>query len=422
MSACYRAFTQPKIMAQVVSDPKDTRPLVAHVIYRLGVGGLENGVINLVNRLPAERFRHAIVCLTDDTDFSQRIEREDVSVHAMHKREGQDFGLWWRLYHLFRQLKPTIVHTRNLGTLEAQIPAWLAGVPVRIHGEHGWDVFDPDGTNKKYRLIRRAHRPLVHRYVPLSKELERYLHDAVGVPANTMRRIYNGVDTARFHPGPGSGLPEGFGVDALVIGTVGRMHGVKDQVNLTRAFIELVDRLPEHAAQLRLVLIGDGPLHAVCAEMLDYAGLMGHAWLPGSRDDVPGLLREMDIFVLPSLAEGISNTVLEAMASGRAVIATEVGGNPELIIDDETGTLVPASDPSALADALQSYVRDPELRQLHGQAARRRAEGVFGLDLMLDRYTALYDELLTDRAPHSVKNRAAGMLPCPHPGRGDGNG
>ncbi len=386
-------------MPQVVSDPKNARPLIAHVIYRLGVGGLENGVVNLVNRLPADRFRHAIVCLTDYTDFGRRISREDVTVHAMNMRAGQDFGVWRRLYHLFREMQPTIVHTRNLGALEAQIAAWLARVPVRVHGEHGWDVFDPHGENTKYRLIRRAHRPLVHRYVPLSKELERYLHDAVGVPARAMRRIYNGVDTERFHPGPGAGLPEGFADDALVIGTVGRMHGVKDQVNLTHAFIELTERLPEHAARLRLVLIGDGPLRARCAALLEQAGLQGHAWLPGARDDVPDLLRAMDLFVLPSLAEGISNTILEAMASGLVVIATAVGGNAELVVDGETGCLVPAADSSALADALQCYVIDPERRECHARAARRRAEDVFGLELMLERYTALYEELLTDPVP-----------------------
>ena len=106
----------------------DRRPLVAHVIYRLGIGGLENGVVNLVNRLPEARFRHAIVCLTDYTDFRRRIARPDVSVHAIHKGPGHDPGAWLRLYRLFRTLRPAVVHTRNLGCLEALLPAWLAGV------------------------------------------------------------------------------------------------------------------------------------------------------------------------------------------------------------------------------------------------------------------------------------------------------
>ncbi len=261
----------------------DRRPLVAHVIYRLGIGGLENGVVNLVNRLPEARFRHAIVCLTDYTDFRRRIARPDVSVYAIHKGPGHDPGAWLRLYRLFRTLRPAVVHTRNLGCLEALLPAWLAGVPARVHGEHGWDVFDPDGRSRKYRLLRRLHSPLVDRYVPLSRELETYLVDAVGIPPARLTRIYNGVDTARFHPGDGAGLPAGFASpDSLVIGTVGRMHGVKDQRNLAQAFVELARLVPTQAARLRLVLIGDGPLRAECQALLARAGLAEQAWLPGS--------------------------------------------------------------------------------------------------------------------------------------------
>ncbi|HHQ42191.1 MAG TPA: sugar transferase, partial [Chromatiales bacterium] len=140
----------------------DRRPLVAHVIYRLQTGGLENGLVNLINRLPRERFRHAVVCLTEATAFAARIEREDVRVHELRKREGNDPALLWRLWRLFREMRPAIVHSRNLAALEAQLPAALAGVPCRIHGEHGWDVHDPDGRSRRYRLVRRLYRPFVH--------------------------------------------------------------------------------------------------------------------------------------------------------------------------------------------------------------------------------------------------------------------
>lgn len=387
----------------------DKRPLIAHVIFRLGVGGLENGVVNLVNRLPAEQFRHAIVCLTDYTEFRNRITRPDVTVHAIGKREGHDLGAAWRLYRLFRSLRPAVVHTRNLGCLEALLPAWLAGVPARVHGEHGWDVFDPDGSSRKYRWLRRLHGPLVDRYVPLSQELEHYLVQRVGLPAGRITRIYNGVDTERFRPGPGAGLPAEFAdPDNLVIGTVGRMHGVKDQLNLARAFVQLVRRVPEQAARLRLVLIGDGPLQAVCQQELDAAGLGAQAWLPGSRDDVPDLLRSLDLFVLPSQAEGISNTILEAMASGLPVIATAVGGNLELVADGETGTLVPPNDPTALGAALAAYVRDPALRAAHAQAARQRAERRYSLAAMMARYTALYRDVLKAKAPGRLAMAARG--------------
>lgn len=376
--------------------PDDPRPLIVHLIYRLQVGGLENGVVNLINHLPAARYRHALVCLADYTDFRERIRRSNVPVLAMHKKPGQDFGLWWRLYQLFRQWRPAIVHTRNIGCLEAQIPAWLARVPGRVHGEHGWDIHDKDGSNLTYRRLRRLHAPLVQRFIALSGHLDDYLRERVGISPAKIVRIYNGVDLVRFHPGDSHALPAGFAApDSLVIGTVGRMHGVKDQANLARAFIALNQQLPETlAARLRLVMIGDGPLRQTCLELLQQAGLDAHCWLPGARDDIPDILRAMQLFALPSQAEGISNTLLEAMASGLPVVATAVGGNPELVVDGETGALPPANDPQALADALAGYVLHPARMAQHGAAARQRALSRFSLQAMLDNYAHVYDQLI----------------------------
>src|SRR5690242_17573044 len=114
--------------------------LIAHVINRLDVGGLENGLVNLVNRMPADRYRHAIVCMTDYTDFRRRVQREDVEVHAIGKRPGKDLGAYGRLWRLMKSLRPSVIHTRNLGTVDAQWVAFCAGVPRRVHGEHGWDA------------------------------------------------------------------------------------------------------------------------------------------------------------------------------------------------------------------------------------------------------------------------------------------
>ena len=376
----------------------DRRPLIAHVIHRLGVGGLENGLVNLINRLPAERYRHAIVCLTDATDFRRRIERADVSVHELHRRPGHDLRLPPALFRLFRALRPAIVHTRNLAAIESQVPAWLARVPGRVHSEHGWDVFDPDGRSRKYQWLRRAHRPFVQRFVGLSEQLVAYLRDRVGVPPSRLVHICNGVDTVRFAPAAGGpaaipGCPFEAG-RFLLVGTVGRMHGVKDQLNLTRAFLRLIETNPAAAAQARLVMVGDGPLRAQAAALLESRGAGALAWLPGERADIPDVLRGLDLFVLPSQAEGISNTILEAMASGLPVVATAVGGNPELVVDGECGWLVPPSDPAAMAEALAAYVGDRAMLRAQGLAARRRAESQFGIDTMVRRYQDLYDGLL----------------------------
>jgi len=372
--------------------------LIAHVIYRLDVGGLENGLVNLINRMPGQRYRHTIVCLTGYTDFRKRIQK-DVPVYAMAKREGKDPSLYFRLWRLFRSLRPDIVHTRNLATLEAQLPAFLAGVPHRVHGEHGRDVHDLDNTSRKYRLLRAAYRPLIQRYIPLSQELAKYLERDVGVQPAKIVPICNGVDTERFHPAVALEermylLPAGFADrDTLVIGTVGRLEKVKDQVTLARAFVELVQRFPKARDRLRLAIVGEGSLRGQVESVLSQAGLMSSAWLPGARADVPQLLRSFDVFVLPSLAEGISNTILEAMASGLPVVATNVGGNGELVLDGQHGYLVPRNDPVAMAERLGRYILDDTLRAAHGRLSRQRAEQAFSLGGMVDRYTEVYDDL-----------------------------
>ena len=371
-------------------------PLIAHVLYRFDVGGLENGVVNLINRIPESRYRHVIVALSDYTDFRKRLNR-DVPVYALHKREGKDLGLHWRLYRLFRSLKPDIVHTRNLNALEAQLPAWLAGVRGRVHGEHGWDVHDLDGSSRKYRIWRRLFRPFVQRYVPLSQHLAGYLGQEIGVPPDRITCICNGVDTQKFRPEERAqhALPlEMGGAGQIVIGTVGRMEHVKHQMTLAQAFVSLLRQRPELHQRVRLAMIGDGRLRASVQAYLEEQDVAQLAWLPGQRDDTAELLRALDIFVLPSLAEGISNTILEAMASGRPVIATDVGGNRELVEQDATGFLVAPEDPSAMAAALARYVDDENLRRRHGQNARIRAENRFSLDRMIEQYVQVYDSLL----------------------------
>jgi sugar transferase (PEP-CTERM/EpsH1 system associated) len=384
-------------------------PLIAHVIYRLDVGGLENGLVNLINSIPARRFRHAIICLTAYSDFRGRIQRGDVPVYSLNKPPGNSPVTHYKLWRLLMRLRPDIVHTRNLAALEGTLPAALAGVPVRIHGEHGRDVGDLDGSNRKYQLWRGLFKPFVHQYIALSKDLERYLHEKIRVPAGKVSQLYNGVDIDLFHPARGVREPlpcAGFAPpDAFVIGTVGRMQAVKDQLVLARAFVLLLRMVPQAERRLRLVMVGEGPLREKVADILERAGAGKLAWLAGERDDVPRIMRGLDLFVLPSLAEGISNTILEAMASGLPVVATTVGGNPELVEEGRTGTLVPPADPQALAAAIREYVLNPVMGKRHGSAARSIAEQRFGLDVMVKNYMDLYDRVLADSRQRKGKIR-----------------
>ncbi len=324
-------------------------PLVAHIIYSLSTGGLENGLVNIINRSPPGRYRHVIICLTGADEFAQRITARDVQVIELHKREGHDFRCYWRLRQLLLELSPAIIHSRNMAALEAQLCS--LGMPdvKRVHGEHGREINDLDGSNWKYLILRKFMRIFVHRYIAVSKDLEHWLISRVGVRTNRVKQIYNGVDYNRFTPEsvkPLALLPTRWqeldGI--LVAGTVGRLTPVKDQQLLLRASAYLRSGHPELGDRLRLLIVGDGPLYPVLTQMIEHLALQDVVWLAGDRDDVPSLLQAMDVFVLPSLAEGLSNTVLEAMASGLPVIATAVGGNIELVEEGFNGSLVAVGD------------------------------------------------------------------------------
>ena len=373
----------------------DTRPLVLHVIHQLAMGGMENNLVNLINRMPASGFRHAIACVEDFSDFRSRLVKPDVEVFALHRSRVGVQRLRLGLFRLCRRLRPKIVHSRNRSGLDALLPARLAGVRYRVHGEHGWDVGDLHGESGKLMLLRRLHAPLVSRYITVSKDLERYLIRRVGVAAGRVTQIYNGVDTERFAPAadkPAGLLPASLaGTDLVVIGTVGRIQAVKDQATLLRAFAALRSARPESRARLRLAIVGDGPLLGELRDLARSLGIAETTWMPGALGNVPDVLRLLDVFVLPSLSEGISNTILEAMASRLPVLATARGGNVELVEEGQNGRLFEPGDVPALTRLLAEYLDDPARRRAHADTARRHALERFSLDAMVASYQAVYE-------------------------------
>jgi sugar transferase (PEP-CTERM/EpsH1 system associated) len=370
-------------------------PLVVHVLYRFDTGGLENGVVNLINHMPRGAYRHRIVALTEVTDFRLRLNDPSVQCVGLHKPPGHGAKVYAPLWRLLRQWRPAVVHTRNLAALEMQVAAWAARVPVRIHGEHGRDVDDLDGSSRHHQRLRRLYAPFVHRWVALSRDLQGYLQGPVGIAEQRVEQIYNGVDAQRFVPPDGAPAPIAgcpFAAPAhWLMGTVGRMAAVKDPTLLARAFVRALELQPAMRDRARLVMVGEGPLRAASQAILDEAGAGALAWLPGERGDVADVMRGLNCFVLPSLGEGISNTILEAMATGLPVVATRVGGNTELVEAGRTGLLVPAADVQAMAQALVEMASDPQAAVRMGQAGREQVERRFSLQAMVGAYQGLYD-------------------------------
>ncbi len=370
---------------------------VMHLVYSFHVGGLENVIVQLINRLPVDRFQHMLLSLTDMGSFVSRIHVSGVELVSLHKPPGHAIPLYPRLYKEMRSWCPDVVHTCNLAALETVPVAWAAGVGRRIHAEHGWDAHDPNGRNVKFQRLRKLYRPFVSHYVAVSGDLNDYLERSIGVPGNRRSLIANGVDTQIFSPSPGKrprpqDCPFIPGLHWM-FGTVGRMQTVKNQPNLARAFVEWVRRDPDASSLARLVLVGDGPLRTEVEAILAAAGLLDRAWLPGGRSDIATILQSLDCFVLPSDAEGTSCTLQEAMSCGLPCIATAVGGNPDLLMQGGAGTLVPPGDPVALAQALAHHHRHPGAAQSLGNAARIQACQHFSVDSMVARYDQLFQGL-----------------------------
>jgi sugar transferase (PEP-CTERM/EpsH1 system associated) len=374
-------------------------PLVVHIIYSLGTGGLENGLVNLINRSPVGRYRHAIVCLSHSGEFAQRITAPDVEIIELHKKAGQDLSVYWRLWCTLLKLRPAVVHSRNLAALESQFVAFFLPGVKRVHGEHGRDIGDLEGLNWKYRLLRKMFRPIVQRYVAVSKDLAIWLNESIGIKESKIAQIYNGVDFSKFECRRNFNrelFPPAFLPDrpAIVLGTVGRLAPVKDQSSIIAALSLLFNRRAELKNTVRVILVGDGPERAVLQKQVSKLDLSDYVWLAGDRNDIPELLQSMDIFLLPSLGEGLSNTVLEAMASGLPVIATNVGGNSELVVSEVTGLLVSVGDIEDLSQAMQALVDAPDMRDSMGRNARKTIENKFDWSRAVEEYFTVYDELL----------------------------
>jgi len=357
---------------------------IVHLVYRFDTGGLENGVVNLINTLDTECYTHSIVTLKGhNPDFAARILTNNVQLYDLAKRSGNDLGIFLRFNALLKQLKPDILHSRNTATLELQLVGWWRRVKLRIHGEHGWDVNDMHGQNLTYRRLRRLLKPFIHQYIALSKEANDYLLNIINVNPKRVNHICNGVDKEKFSPRTVL-LKQRF-----VIGCVGRLEEVKNHVLLAQAF-SLVWQQTEGKVDIQLQIIGDGSCRSKIETVLADGQCAQASWLAGNRNDVADLMTKFDVFVLPSLAEGISNTILEAMACGLPVIATNVGGNGELVHQKVSGYLVSVSEPEDMAQCILTYINQPELKTQHGQNGRLLVEQKFSIQAMTCAYDNLY--------------------------------
>ena len=373
-------------------------PKIALVVSHLKGGGKEQCVVNLANSLRTDGFQPMIVCLETAGALRKRVQHPDVDVIELYKRAGNNLGLPYRLARVFKTHGVHIVHTNNWGTLvESVLAARLAGIRSIVHTQHGldyeWNVAPSQWREHMRTVVKRIASRWVMRIVAVSEEIRNMIIREWRAPEGKVSIIHNGIDVNGRVLDPGERADRrqqlGFGKSDVVIGSVGLFRPVKDFPILIAAMAQVVS----HAPRARLLLVGDGQLRKDFEELVGQLGLGAHVNFLGHRADVNELLPLMDLFALCSRSEGISLSILEAMAASLPIVATRVGGNPEIVRDRQTGILVSPHSPDETAKAILSLIDDPAGRQTMGRQGRETVLAHFSIERMAKDYERLYADI-----------------------------
>jgi sugar transferase (PEP-CTERM/EpsH1 system associated) len=368
------------------------RPLkVVHALLSLDVGGLERNVVNQLRLAPKLGQEATVVCLERPGVLAPQAEALGAQIICLDKPPGIRLGLSRRIARALRELGPHVVHTHDVTTLFYTGPAARrAGVPLLVHTEHGRG----DYAQFRKRLLGRMAGSYARLFYCLTEDMAAWVTSHRVVPRRKIRLIFNGIDTARFRePTDPIALRRGLGIppEAPVVGTVGRLSEIKRQDVLIRAFARIRGRAPG----AHLILVGDGPLRQSLADLAAELGVEGCVHFAGFQPHSAPYLKAMDVFALTSRSEGMPQAVLEAQIVGVPVVASRVGGLPELIDHGRTGLLIEPGDEMDLAESLLALLSDPERSREMSDAGRREVESRYDIGRMADEYHHHYLEFLS---------------------------
>ncbi len=369
------------------------------ICQNLGVGGAEELILGASTALPSTGVETGVVALTRRGQIADEIAAAGVPVQLVAGQPGpRDPAAFVRLVRLLQRERPDIVHTFLIAaSIYGRLAAFAAGVPLVLAAEQNVYERKP----RRHALFERALAARTYRVVACCEVVGKFYQQQVGVAASKVAVIYNAV---RFSAQPrpedraparaALGLPD----DALVLGTLGRLTEQKGQ----RVLLQAVASLAREHPNVVLFLAGVGPLRERLEAEASRLGLSERVRFLGLRRDRETLYAAMDLFVLPSQWEGLSLALVEAMGAGRAVVATNVGGNPEVVEDGVSGLLVPGNDPDALTTALARLASDPSERAALGEAAASQARSRFSIERHVSDLAALYRQGLAERTRRSA--------------------
>jgi glycosyltransferase involved in cell wall biosynthesis len=358
---------------------------VLHLIESSGPGGAETVLIKLVENLDRTKYR-SVICLLKDGWLNGQLRDRGFDTVIVPQPKGLNPGWIGRCVSLVRQKKIDLLHAHEFAmNTYGSIVSRLTGVPI-ITTVHGKAYYGEKWRRRAaYRFAAKQSK-----MVAVSEDIKNFLIDRVGIKEQDLTTVHNGIDLNSYHcahSGDGKN-GAGRGRCGSVIGTVGNLYPVKGQTYLLKALAVVAQSFPE----ITCLIAGRGELLGTLQAEAAQLGIGDRVNFLGFRQDIPQLLREMDIFVLPSLSEGLPLSALEAMAAGKPVVATDVGGTREAVLDGQTGFLVPPKDPQALSEKIMHLLKHWDLAKCLGEAGRKRVAKFFSLQTMTKRYEALYDE------------------------------
>lgn len=354
---------------------------ITHILPELGYGGAERLLVDLLKNIDRDKFNVEVICLIKGGDFVEDLAEIDVPVKILGKRGKLGLAMMWRLKKYLVETQPDIVHTHLFaGDFWGRVAAYLAGVKIIISTEH--NINTSEGKLKDW-LKSKTNR-LATKIIAVSRSVKNYTIKKYQTPAEKISVIYNGIDISRF-----SFESVDFN-NKIIFGTVGRLTKQKGHKYLISAFKKVSQKLPE----AELWIVGEGELRDDLTKQIAKLNLTEKVKLLGTRKNIPAMLNEFDIFVMPSVWEGLGIVVLEAMASGLPIIASDVDGLSELVKDNQNGLLFESKNIEQLSQKMTELVQNETLADKFSRAGREMVENNFDLKKVVREYEEVYVDVL----------------------------
>ncbi len=362
---------------------------VCHLVYSFEVGGLERVIANCIGALDSQKYRHTIIALTNVGDFFSEI-KGNVESYSLQKREGNDFGTHIKLYKVLKKIKPDVLHSYNLSTIEYQWVAFFTRIKLRIHAEHGRDSYDMLGDVKKYQILRKVMSPFINYFISVSEDLHGWLKNDVNISEKKLSLITNGIDTDYYQPFDNNKIHNNFD-GKFIFGHVSRLHPIKNQEFLLESFKLACDNSEKFKETCILIIVGDGPDRDKLNEKVANSGtLQNRVIFTGSKKNVKDYYNLFDVFVMSSLAEGIPLTLLESMSMATPHLVTSVGGIKEVVTPDVTGISLDDNEKQFLSQKMIALFESKDELDNMASNARLRVVEQYSLHKMVDSYDRIY--------------------------------